>query len=57
MIRITDAAVQPFETEHTELVRKVAPECTLFLKREDDTLPVKPGKVALYGSGRFIKRP
>ncbi len=51
MIRITDAAVQPFETEHTELVRKVAPECTLFLKREDDTLPVKPGKVALYGSG------
>lgn len=51
MVRITDAAVQPFETEHIALVRKVAPECALFLKREDKTLPVTPGKVALYGSG------
>ena len=51
MIRITDAGVQPFETEHIALVRKVAPECALFLKREDETLPVSPGKVALYGSG------
>ena len=51
MIRITDEAVQPFETEHEELVRSIAPECTLFLKREDDTLPVQPGRVALYGSG------
>ncbi len=51
MIRITDEAVQPFETAHAELVRSVAPECTLFLKREGDTLPVSAGKVALYGSG------
>ncbi len=51
MVRITDAAVQPFETEHIAQVRKVAPECALFLKREDKTLPVTPGKVALYGSG------
>ena len=51
MIRITDAGVQPFETEHIGLVRKVAPECALFLKREDETLPVQAGKVALYGSG------
>ena len=51
MIRITDEAVQPFEKEHEELVRSVAPECTLFLKREDDTLPFQPGRVALYGSG------
>lgn len=51
MIRITDAEVQPFETEHIELVRRVAPECTLFLKREDETLPVVPGRIALYGSG------
>ena len=51
MVRITDVAVQPFETEHIALVRKVAPECALFLKREDKTLPVTPGKVALYGSG------
>lgn len=51
MLRITEEAVQPFETEHIDLVRKVAPECALFLKREDDTLPLAPGKVALYGSG------
>ena len=50
MIRITDEAVQPFETEHTNLVRSIAPECTLFLKREDDMLPVRAGRVALYGS-------
>lgn len=51
MMRITDTAMQPFEKEHIDLVRKVAPECALFLKREDETLPVKPGQVALYGSG------
>lgn len=51
MMRITDTAMQPFEKEHIDLVRKVAPECALFLKREDGTLPVNPGKVALYGSG------
>ena len=51
MIRITDTAIQPFEMEHTELVRKIAPECALFLKRENDDLPVTVGKVALYGSG------
>ena len=46
MIRITDAGVQPFETEHIGLVRNVAPECALFLKREDETLPIQAGKVA-----------
>lgn len=50
MIRITDSSVQPFEKEHIGLVRKVAPECVLFLKREDEALPVAAGKVALYGS-------
>lgn len=57
MIRITDEAVQPFETEHADLVRSIAPECTLFLKREDDALPVHAGRIALYGSGarRTIK--
>lgn len=51
MLRITEETVQPFEKEHIDLVRKTAPECALFLKREDDTLPLVPGKAALYGSG------
>lgn len=57
MIRITDGAVQPFEKEHVERVRAAAPECTLFLKKDVDTLPVSPCKAALYGSGarRTIK--
>ncbi|WP_195610003.1 glycoside hydrolase family 3 protein [Mediterraneibacter glycyrrhizinilyticus] len=51
MLRITEETVQPFEKEHIDLLRKTAPECALFLKREDDTLPLAPGKAALYGSG------
>lgn len=51
MLRITEETVQPFEKEHIDLVRKTALECALFLKREDDTLPLAPGKAALYGSG------
>lgn len=51
MIRITDETMQPFEKEHIDMVRKAAPECTLFLKR-DGTLPLDaPCRVALYGSG------
>ena len=51
MLRITEETVQPVEKEHIDLVRKTAPECALFLKREDDMLPLAPGKAALYGSG------
>lgn len=51
MIRIQEKKMQDFEREHIEEVRKIAPECTLFLKRENDAFPVKAGKVALYGSG------
>lgn len=51
MVRITDETMQPFEKEHIDTVRKAAPECTLFLKR-DGTLPLDaPCRVALYGSG------
>ena len=51
MIRITEEAIQSFEKEHTLAVRKAAPECTLFLKK-DGTLPLSgPCQVALYGSG------
>lgn len=51
MIRITEETIQPFEKEHIEAVRKAAPECTLFLKK-DGTLPLSaPCRMALYGSG------
>ncbi len=50
-IKISTPEVQPFETQHRELMRKVAPECMVLLKN-DGTLPFStPGKVALYGSG------
>ena len=57
MRRITDPAVQPFETEHSEAVRALAPECAVLLKN-DGVLPLSGvGKIALYGSGarRTIK--
>lgn len=51
MIRITEETIQLFEKEHIETVRKTAPECTLFLKK-DGTLPLSaPCRIALYGSG------
>lgn len=51
MIRITNPDVQSFEQEHIDVIRRTAPECTLFLKKDDTTLPIVVGKVALYGSG------
>ena len=54
MVRITDETMQPFEKKHIDTVRKAAPECTLFLKR-DSTLPLNaPCQVALYGSGACV---
>ncbi len=51
MKRITTPDVQPFETAHAEVVRKVAPECMVLLKN-NGTLPLSaPGKIAVYGSG------
>lgn len=51
MVRITDETMQPFEKEHIDTVRKAAPECTLFLKK-DGTLPLDAlCQMALYGSG------
>ena len=52
MLRITEETVQPFEKEHIDLVRKTAPECALFLKREDDTLPLAPGKLHCTEAGQ-----
>lgn len=51
MIRITEKEVQKFEIDHIAKVREIAPECTLFLKREEGEFPVDPCKIALYGSG------
>ena len=43
--------INGYEVKHNILVRELAPECTLFLKR-DGSFPVrKPCKVALYGNG------
>ncbi len=40
-----------YEVQNNKLVRELAPECTLFLKR-DGSFPVrKPCKVALFGNG------
>ena len=42
----------PHEIKHYELVNKLASECTLFLKRDNNAFPIdKPCKVALFGSG------
>lgn len=42
----------PHEIKHYELVNKLASECVLFLKRDNDAFPIdKPCKVALFGSG------
>ncbi|MDO5519938.1 MAG: glycoside hydrolase family 3 N-terminal domain-containing protein [bacterium] len=51
MIRINENAVQPFEVEHREQVRRLAAECTLLLKK-DGTFPLhNASKIALYGNG------
>lgn len=51
MVKITDPSVQSFEREHIKTVREVAPECTLFLKK-DGTFPLtEVCRIAAYGSG------
>ena len=57
MIRITDPNVQPFEIEHIEAVRALAPEGVVLLKNEGVLPLCEVGKLALYGSGarRTIK--
>lgn len=51
MKRITEKTIQKYETLHMEKIRKIAPECTLLLKK-DGTFPLDtPGKIAVYGNG------
>ena len=40
-----------YETDHAQLVRKLAAECTVLLKKDNRFLLKEPGKIALYGSG------
>ncbi len=51
MQRFTDNTVRDFEIRHNETLRKIAPECTVLLKKNGD-FPLKgPCRIALYGSG------
>lgn len=56
MKRFDADAVQEHELRHGDLVRRLAAECTLFLKYSG-AFPVQPCKAALYGNGarRTIK--
>lgn len=50
-MRITENTMQPYEQKHAALVRKLAPECTVLLKK-DGTFPLSaPCRIAAYGSG------
>ena len=40
-----------YETDHAQLVRELAPECTLLLKKDGSFPLKKPGKIALFGPG------
>lgn len=52
---VTGATAESKETEreraHRKLARKAAQEGIVLLKNEKQTLPLKPGKIALYGAG------
>ena len=50
MLRISNASIQPFESEHIAAVRRAAPECMVLL-RHDGSFPVQPGRIAAFGSG------
>ena len=44
-------AVNRYEKEHFAKLRKLAPECTVLLKKNGDFPLREAGPVALYGSG------
>ncbi|MDO5108561.1 MAG: glycoside hydrolase family 3 N-terminal domain-containing protein [Erysipelotrichaceae bacterium] len=51
MQRFTDKTVRDFEIKHNETLRKIAPECTVLLKKNGDFPLEQPCRLALYGSG------
>ena len=47
-----DYSFLPHEFEHLDFLRENAHECTLFLKRDDDSFPLeKPASICLIGNG------
>ena len=47
-----DYSFLPHEFEHLDFLRENAHECTLFLKRDDDSFPLeKPTNICLIGNG------
>ncbi len=50
-VKITTSIIQKFEREHTETLRRLAPECMVLLKKNGDFPLNDPCAVALYGSG------
>ena len=40
-----------YETEHADIVRRLAAECTVLLKKDGKFPLPSAGKIALYGSG------
>ncbi|MBQ3460182.1 MAG: glycoside hydrolase family 3 C-terminal domain-containing protein [Solobacterium sp.] len=51
MQRFTDKTVRDFEIKHSEILRKIAPECTVLLKKNGDFPLEQSCRLALYGSG------
>jgi len=51
MQRFTEETIQEYEVRHNEILRKIAPECTVLLKKNGDFPLARPCRVALYGSG------
>ena len=43
--------IESYETAHAELVRRLAPECTVLLKKDGQFPLSAPQKIALFGSG------
>ncbi|MBQ8639344.1 MAG: glycoside hydrolase family 3 C-terminal domain-containing protein [Lachnospiraceae bacterium] len=46
----TNDRILPYEEPHRKLARRAAGEGIVLLKN-DDSLPIQPGKIALYGAG------
>ena len=51
MVRIDSPEVQDFEKAHLSVLRALAPECMVLLKKNGDFPLSAPCKIALYGAG------
>ena len=57
MIKVNTEEIQPYEIDHLQRLRALAPECMVLLKKNGDFPLHAAGRIALYGSGarRTIK--